>query len=79
MYSLIPSLRTVTCTDTAFTPPATMLKTLVAGRMSFHNPHGIKGGMFLTRSSFRREKRVCDNKLMWIGDSNICNDFFHFG
>lgn len=47
-----------------------------AGKMSFHNPHGLKGECSSCIFFKRGDKRICDKKLIWVEGSNIHNEYF---
>lgn len=64
------------CTDTPIISLVAMLETLWLIKWSFHNFMELRGnGPY---ALFEERERICDNKLIWVGDSNICYEHFHF-
>lgn len=52
------------------------VETLWLVKWSFHNLMELTGnGPY---ALFEERERMCDNKLIWVGDSNICYEHFHF-
>lgn len=61
-------LSTNTCTDTPITPPAAMLETLWQVKRPFVTLVESRGMILVHLFILRGEKRICNNKLIWVGD-----------
>lgn len=71
-------LSTNTCTDTPITPPAVMLETFWQVKRPFITLMESRGMILAHSFILRGEKRICNNKLIWVGDYPIYNGHFHF-